>query len=49
LNALKILNKQYNEYLYVSSGAYFGTPSGGYELACPAAPFTVYGGVRVHF
>jgi iron complex outermembrane recepter protein len=49
-NALNILNKQYNEYLYVSSGAYFGTaPLAGYELAYPAAPFTCYGGVRFHF
>jgi iron complex outermembrane receptor protein len=49
VNALNILNKQYTEYLYVSSGAYFGTPAGGYQLAYPAAPFTVYGGVRFHF
>jgi iron complex outermembrane recepter protein len=50
LNALNILNKKYNEYVYVSSGAYFGTaPLAGYELAYPAAPFTVYGGVRLHF
>lgn len=48
-NALNILNKKYNEYLYISSGGYFGTPSGGYELAYPAAPFTAYGGVRFHF
>ena len=49
LNALNVLNKQYNEYLYVSSGGYFGTSFGGYELAYPAAPFTVYGSVRLHF
>ncbi len=43
LNALNI-------YVYVSSGAYFGTaPLAGYELAYPAAPFTVYRGVRLHF
>ncbi len=48
-NALNILNKKYNEYLYVSSGGYFGTPAGGYELAYPSAPFTCYGGVRFHF
>lgn len=48
-NGLNILNKQYNEYLYVSSGGYFSTPFGGYELAYPAAPFTAYGGVRLHF
>jgi iron complex outermembrane receptor protein len=49
LNALNILNRQYNEYLFISSGGYFSTPAGGYELAYPAAPFTVYGSVRLHF
>lgn len=49
LNGLNILNRKYNQYLYVSSGAYFGTPTGGYELAYPAAPFTMYGSVRFHF
>ncbi len=49
LNGLNILNKKYNEYLYVSSGGYFSTPAGGYDLAYPAAPFTIYGGVRFHF
>jgi iron complex outermembrane receptor protein len=49
LNGLNVLNRKYNEYLYVSSGGYFGTPFGGYELAYPAAPFTIYGGVRFHF
>jgi iron complex outermembrane receptor protein len=48
-NALNILNRQYNEYLYVSSGGYFGTSFGGYQLAYPAAPFTAYGSVRFHF
>ncbi len=48
-NALNILNKKYNEYLYISSGGYFSTPTAGYELAYPAAPFTAYGGVRFHF
>ncbi len=49
LNGLNILNRKYNEYLYVSSGGYFGTSFGGYELAYPAAPFTIYGSVRLHF
>lgn len=49
LNALNVLDRQYNEYLYISSGGYFSTPQGGYELAYPAAPFTVYGSVRFHF
>ena len=49
LTALNVLNKQYNEYAYISSGGYFGTPTGGYTLAYPAAPFTMYGGVKFHF
>lgn len=49
LNGLNILNRKYNEYLYISSGGYFGTSFGGYQLAYPAAPFTIYGSVRFHF
>ncbi len=48
-NAQNILNRQYNEYLYISSGGYFGTSFGGYDLAYPGAPFTAYGSVRFHF
>lgn len=49
LTALNVLNKQYNEYEYISSGGYFGTATGGYALAYPGAPFTIYGTVGVHF
>jgi iron complex outermembrane recepter protein len=49
LAALNVLNKEYNEYEYISSGGYFGTANGGYILAYPGAPFTFYGGVTVHF
>ncbi len=49
LNGLNILNRKYNQYLYVSSGGYFGTSFGAYQLAYPAAPFTVSGSVRFHF
>ncbi|HUN42916.1 MAG TPA: TonB-dependent receptor [Acetobacteraceae bacterium] len=49
LTALNVLNKQYNEYEYISSGAYFGTPTGGYVLAYPGAPFSIYGTVGFHF
>jgi len=55
-NALNVLNKQYNEYEYISVGSYFGTGgnvppefASGYKLAYPAAPFTAYGGVDIHF
>ena len=47
--ALNVLNKEYNLYEYISSGGYFGTANNGYILAYPAAPFTVYGGVKFHF
>lgn len=49
VNALNVANRKYNQYLYISSGGYFGTSFGGYELGYPAAPFTVYGSVRFHF
>ncbi len=46
--ALNVLNRQYNLYEYISSGGYFSTANNGYILAYPAAPFTVYGGVKFH-
>ncbi len=49
LTALNVLNRQYNAYEYISSGSYFGTPTGGYLLAYPGAPFTIYGTVGVQF
>lgn len=49
LTALNVLNKKYNAYEWVSSGGYFGTPTGGYNLAYPGAPFTIYGTVGVRF
>jgi iron complex outermembrane recepter protein len=49
LNGLNILNRGYNQYLYISSGGYFGTSFGGYQLAYPGAPSTIYGSVRLHF
>ena len=49
LTALNVLDKQYNIYEYVSSGGYYGTPTGGYLLAYPGAPFTIYGSVGFRF
>ena len=49
LTMLNLLNKQYNEYEYISSGGYFGTPNGGYILAYPGQPFTAYGALTVKF
>ncbi len=49
LTALNVLNRQYNIYEYVSSGGYFGTPTGGYNLAYPGAPFTIYGTIGLRF
>ena len=49
LTALNVLDKKYNIYEYTSSGGYFGTPSGGYNLAYPGAPFTIYGSVGLRF
>ncbi|SIR42425.1 MULTISPECIES: TonB-dependent receptor [Acidiphilium] len=49
LTALNVTNNRYNEYEYISSGGYFGTSNGGYLLAYPGAPFTIYGSVGMHF
>ncbi len=48
LTALNLLNKQYNEYEFVSSGGYFGAGAGD-VLAYPGAPFSLYATVGVHF
>ncbi len=47
--ALNITNRKYNQYEYISSGGYFGTPAGGYLLAYPGAPFTFYITLSAHF
>ena len=49
LTALNVANNHYNQYEYISSGGYFGTPNGGYILAYPGAPFSIYGSVGMHF
>ncbi|MGH9484373.1 MAG: TonB-dependent receptor domain-containing protein, partial [Terriglobales bacterium] len=49
VTALNITNRHYNQFVYISSGGYFGTPSGGYALAYPGAPFTLFGTFSVHF
>ncbi len=49
VNALNIFRNRYNEYEYISSGGYFGTPNAGYILAYPGSPASVYGTVTAHF
>ncbi|MCF3947515.1 TonB-dependent receptor [Acidiphilium iwatense] len=49
LTALNVTNNRYNQYEYISSGGYFGTANGGYLLAYPGAPFTIYGSIGMHF
>lgn len=44
-----LFNNKYNEYEYISSGGYFGTPTGGYILAYPGAPLSTYGTVSFQF
>lgn len=41
-SVLNLLNRQYNEYEYVSSGGYLGGNSAGATLAYPGAPRTYY-------
>lgn len=49
LTALNVTNRHYNQFVYISSGSYFGTPAGGYALAYPGAPFTMFGAFSVRF
>jgi len=49
LSVMNLFNKKYNEYEYISSGGYYGTPNGGYALAYPGAPLSTYGTVSFHF
>lgn len=49
LTALNLFNKQYNQFVYISSGGYFGTTDNGYLLAYPGAPFSMYATVSFRF
>ena len=49
VSMLNLFNSKYNEWEYISSGGYFGTPNGGYILAYPGAPFTAYGTISYQF
>lgn len=42
LNVLNLLDKKYNSTAYISSGGYFQTSSGGYVIANPGAPRSIY-------
>ena len=55
VDALNLGNAQYNEWEYISSGAYFAglypgsTPPSGYINAYPGAPRAIYGTITYHF
>ncbi|MDE1952973.1 MAG: TonB-dependent receptor [Betaproteobacteria bacterium] len=49
LNVLNLLNKKYNSTAYISSGGYFQTSSGGYVIANPGAPRSVYLSLSANF
>lgn len=55
LDIMNLVNSQYNEYEYISSGGYFGplfpgsNPPSGYINAYPGAPRAVYGTVSYQF
>ncbi len=49
INVDNLTNNMYNSYLFISSGGYFGTPTGGYGLAYPGAPRTIYGSIAMKF
>ncbi len=50
ITALNLLNKQYNEFEYISSGGYFVAPaSAGAVLAYPGAPRMIYATLEAGF
>jgi iron complex outermembrane receptor protein len=49
VSLLNLFNNKYNEYEWISSGGYFGTPNGGYVLAYPGAPLSTYGTISFQF
>jgi iron complex outermembrane recepter protein len=49
VSIINLTNKRYNGYEYISSGGYFGTPTGGYILAYPGAPLSTYGTISFQF
>ena len=48
-SVLNLLNKQFNEYEYVSAGGYLGGNSAGATLGYPGAPRTYYLSADMHF
>ena len=42
LSVLNLFDKQYNSTAYISSGGYFNTSGGGYVIANPGAPRSIY-------
>ncbi len=48
-DALNLLNSRYNEFVFISSGGYFATPTGGYNLAYPGSPVVAYFTLGAHF
>ncbi|MGH9393793.1 MAG: TonB-dependent receptor domain-containing protein, partial [Terriglobales bacterium] len=49
LTAMNVTNRRYNQFVYISAGNYFATPTGGYALAYPGSPFTFFGTFSVRF
>ena len=52
VTALNVTNKQYNQYLWLSSGgpgSYLGGGTPGYQLAYPGAPFTAFATISARF
>ena len=49
VQAINLANTEYNSTEYISSGGYFGTPTGGYIIGNPGAPRLIFASLRVAF
>jgi iron complex outermembrane receptor protein len=49
VQALNIMNKEYNSTEYISSGGYFQTPTAGYIVANPGAPRLIFASLTMKF
>lgn len=49
VQAINLANTEYNSTEYISSGGYFGTPTGGYIIGNPGAPRMLFASLRAEF
>ena len=49
LQVLNLANTEYNSTAYITSGGYFGTPTGGYTIVNPGAPRMIFASLTADF